>query len=66
MFSKLLSETEEWLYDEGEDQNKQVYLDKFAQLQVSLMKLLFCERSTDTLKVYNCGISFFAVAKRIV
>ena len=33
-FNKLLGETEDWLYDEGEDQNKQVYLDKLAELKV--------------------------------
>ncbi|WAQ98137.1 HSP97-like protein [Mya arenaria] len=32
-FSKLLGDTEEWLYDEGEDQNKQVYIDKLAELR---------------------------------
>lgn len=32
-FNKLLGETEDWLYDEGEDQNKQVYLDKLAELR---------------------------------
>ena len=34
-FSALLTSTEDWLYEEGEDQNKQVYLDKLAELQVS-------------------------------
>ncbi|KAL4230085.1 Heat shock 70 kDa protein 4L [Mactra antiquata] len=34
-FNKLLGETEDWLYDEGEDQNKQVYLDKLAELKKS-------------------------------
>ena len=33
-FNKLLGETEDWLYDEGEDQHKQVYLDKLAELKV--------------------------------
>ncbi|XP_060073295.1 heat shock 70 kDa protein 4-like [Ylistrum balloti] len=32
-FSKSLSETEDWLYDEGEDQLKQVYIDKLAELK---------------------------------
>lgn len=31
--SKLLMDTEDWLYDEGEDQSKQVYIDKIAQLK---------------------------------
>lgn len=29
-----LEDTEVWLYEEGEDQNKQVYVDKLAELKV--------------------------------
>ncbi|KAJ6662283.1 hypothetical protein lerEdw1_012447 [Lerista edwardsae] len=32
-FSTLLSQTEVWLYEEGEDQPKEVYLDKLADLK---------------------------------
>ncbi|XP_019385660.1 PREDICTED: heat shock protein 105 kDa [Crocodylus porosus] len=32
-FSALLTETENWLYEEGEDQTKQVYLDKLDDLK---------------------------------
>ncbi|XP_069496056.1 heat shock protein 105 kDa [Ambystoma mexicanum] len=32
-FSKLLSETEDWLYEEGEDQLKEIYLNKLDELQ---------------------------------
>ncbi|KAL3880270.1 hypothetical protein ACJMK2_032519 [Sinanodonta woodiana] len=32
-FSKLLGDTEDWLYGEGDDQGKQVYLDKLAELK---------------------------------
>ncbi|XP_062983054.1 heat shock protein 105 kDa [Elgaria multicarinata webbii] len=32
-FSTLLSEIEDWLYEEGEDQPKQVYMDKLADLK---------------------------------
>uniref|UniRef100_A0A6J0TB61 Heat shock protein 105 kDa n=1 Tax=Pogona vitticeps TaxID=103695 RepID=A0A6J0TB61_9SAUR len=32
-FSTLLSEVEDWLYEEGEDQPKQVYMDKLAELK---------------------------------
>ncbi|XP_029641449.1 heat shock 70 kDa protein 4-like [Octopus sinensis] len=32
-FSKMLDDVENWLYDEGEDQLKQVYIDKLAHLQ---------------------------------
>ncbi|XP_060129786.1 heat shock protein 105 kDa [Zootoca vivipara] len=32
-FSALLSEVEDWLYEEGEDQPKQVYMDKLAELK---------------------------------
>uniref|UniRef100_A0A3B3R5J9 Uncharacterized protein n=1 Tax=Paramormyrops kingsleyae TaxID=1676925 RepID=A0A3B3R5J9_9TELE len=31
--SALLTLTEDWLYDEGEDQDKQVYMDKLAEIQ---------------------------------
>lgn len=34
-FLRLLTETEDWLYEEGEDQAKQAYIDKLAQLMVS-------------------------------
>jgi hypothetical protein len=32
-FSSLLTRTEDWLYDEGEDEQKNVYVDKLAQLR---------------------------------
>ncbi|KAG2457222.1 heat shock protein 105 kDa-like [Polypterus senegalus] len=32
-FSALLSQTEDWLYEEGQDQPKCVYVDKMAELQ---------------------------------
>ncbi|XP_005102694.1 heat shock 70 kDa protein 4 [Aplysia californica] len=32
-FSLKLEDTENWLYEEGEDQNKQVYIDKLAELK---------------------------------
>uniref|UniRef100_A0A670YE17 Heat shock protein 105 kDa n=1 Tax=Pseudonaja textilis TaxID=8673 RepID=A0A670YE17_PSETE len=32
-FSMLLSEIEDWLYEEGEDQAKQVYMDKLTELK---------------------------------
>ena len=38
-FSSLLYSTEDWLYDEGEDQLKQVYVDKLAELKVRLSEL---------------------------
>lgn len=31
---KLLTETENWLYEEGEDQAKQAYVDKLEELMV--------------------------------
>lgn len=33
-FSLKLEDTENWLYEEGEDQQKQVYIDKLAELKV--------------------------------
>ncbi|XP_029458510.1 heat shock protein 105 kDa [Rhinatrema bivittatum] len=32
-FSNLLTQTEDWLYEEGEDQSKQVYVDKLDELR---------------------------------
>ena len=39
-FSALLTSTENWLYEEGEDLQKQIYIDKLAELQVGY-KILF-------------------------
>lgn len=35
-FSALLAETEGWLYEEGEDEAKQVYVEKLEDLKVGL------------------------------
>ena len=35
-FSLRLEDTENWLYEDGEDQQKQVYIDKLAELKVTL------------------------------
>lgn len=35
-FSLKLEDTENWLYEEGEDQQKQVYIDKMAELKVNM------------------------------
>lgn len=32
----MLEDTENWLYEEGEDQDKQVYVDKLEDLKVSV------------------------------
>lgn len=41
-FSLKLEDTENWLYEDGEDQQKQVYIDKLAELKK--MGLPICER----------------------
>lgn len=41
-----LEDTENWLYEEGEDCKKQIYLDKLAELKVS------------NLVLYSAGINF--------
>lgn len=33
-FLQLLTKTEDWLYEEGEDQPKQAYVDKLEELMV--------------------------------
>lgn len=40
-FSLKLEDTENWLYEEGEDQQKQVYIDKLAELKVNAHVELF-------------------------
>lgn len=35
-FGSLLTQTEDWLYDEGDDQLKQVYIDKLKELKVRI------------------------------
>lgn len=35
-FTLKLEDTENWLYEDGEDQPKQVYVDKLAELKVSV------------------------------
>ena len=35
-FSLKLEDTENWLYEDGEDQPKQVYIDRLAELKVNL------------------------------
>lgn len=32
----MLEDTENWLYEEGEDQDKQVYVDKLEDLKVNV------------------------------
>lgn len=39
-FSALLAETEGWLYEEGEDEAKQVYVEKLENLKVGLLIFL--------------------------
>lgn len=34
-FSLKLEDVENWLYEDGEDQQKQVYIDKLAELKVT-------------------------------
>lgn len=41
-FSLKLEDTENWLYEDGEDQQKQVYIDKLAELKVSGNKVCNC------------------------
>lgn len=36
-FSLKLEDTENWLYEEGEDQQKQVYIDKLTELKVNAL-----------------------------
>lgn len=33
----VLEDTENWLYEDGEDQSKEIYLDKLAELKVGIL-----------------------------
>lgn len=39
--SLKLEDTENWLYEDGEDQPKQVYIDKLAELKVIIALISF-------------------------
>lgn len=39
--SLRLEDTENWLYEDGEDQSKQVYIDKLAELKVIIAIAFF-------------------------
>lgn len=41
--SKLLDDTENWLYEEGEDETKTVYVKKLEELKVMTLKCNFQE-----------------------
>ena len=41
--SKLLDDTENWLYEEGEDETKTVYVKKLEELKVVVLKCNFNE-----------------------
>lgn len=43
-YQSLLDATEEWLYDEGEDQPKKVYVERLADLKITGNKLVERER----------------------
>jgi len=46
----LLTETENWLYEEGEDQAKQAYVDKLEELMVGaslLWKVVLVFQTVD-------------------
>lgn len=46
-FSLKLEDTENWLYEDGEDQSKQVYIDKLNELKVTVLwiRLVLKKRS---------------------
>lgn len=46
-FVSLLDNTENWLYEEGEDQRRQVYVDKLAELKKKGDRI--CRRYTEHL-----------------
>ena len=52
--SAILEDTENWLYEEGEDQPKQVYVDKLQELKVNFLKsILVLNRTLNYPKNYG-------------
>ncbi len=49
--SLKLEDTENWLYEDGEDQPKQVYIDKLAELKV-IIAVVIAVFSTDWLTLW--------------
>lgn len=50
-FFELLNGTENWLYEEGADQDKQTYLNKLEEIQVSPLSKNAFDHSLS--RVYN-------------
>jgi len=38
----MLEDTENWLYEEGEDQEKEIYQDKLSELKVGVLVFRSC------------------------
>lgn len=53
--SLKLEDTEIWLYEDGEDQPKQVYIDKLAELKVILV--FTCTDLFPFLPILTCNLS---------
>ena len=52
--SAILEDTENWLYEEGEDQAKQIYVDKLQELKVNFLKsMLVLNRTLSCPKNYG-------------
>lgn len=54
-FLRLLTETENWLYEEGEDQAKQAYVDKLEELMVGPSLPLGCGACVLDYKLSKCS-----------
>lgn len=49
-FLKLLNDTEDWLYEEGEDVTKSVYIKKLEELKVCMNAHMCCQALVHTTK----------------
>uniref|UniRef100_A0A7N6FIE7 Heat shock protein 4b n=1 Tax=Anabas testudineus TaxID=64144 RepID=A0A7N6FIE7_ANATE len=61
--SLKLEDTENWLYEDGEDQPKQVYIDKLAELKVILARL---RRDPKLLRIQILLISYLIYTLRAI
>lgn len=56
----MLEDTENWLYEEGEDQPKQIYVDKLQELKVNFSKsMLMLNRTLSFAKDWFKSTLYF-------
>ena len=51
-FEQTLEETENWLYEDGEDQSKKVYQDKLDELKVNLFSRKYWKKGAGIVEQF--------------